>query len=311
MELEGFKIEVLITGGSGLVGKNLVELLEKNGMSVDSPGRGELDLLEKKHVDDYLKRKSPEVVVHCAGLVGGIQANIARPYDFASKNYLMGYNLIDGCLKNNVAKVINLGSSCMYPKEAMNPLIEESILTGTLEPTNEGYAIAKIAISRLCAYANMQFGTKYKTLIPCNIYGKFDDFSLETSHLIPGVMHRMHATKHSGKGVITVWGDGEARREFMYASDLAEFICFSIEKYDKIPELMNVGMGFDFSIREYYDMISEIVGFKGSFDFDLSKPVGMKKKLVDTSIQKKLGWTPPTEMIDGLRKTYSYFLEHY
>jgi len=304
-------LEVLVTGGSGLVGKNLVEVLRKRGISVNSPGRGELDLMMKKQVDDYLELRLPDIVVHCAGLVGGIHANIARPYDFAALNYSMGYNLVDGCIKNNIPKLINLGSSCMYPKEGMNPLIEESILTGALEPTNEGYAIAKIAISRLCAYANMQYDTNYKTLIPCNIYGKFDDFSLEASHLIPGVIHRMHANKQSGKGAMTIWGNGEVRREFMYASDLAEFICFTIENYDEIPELMNVGMGFDYSIMEYYEMISEIVGYTGSFDFDLSKPVGMKQKLVDTTIQENLGWNPPTKTKSGIGKTYSYFLEHY
>lgn len=304
-------MEVLVTGGSGLVGKNLVEVLRKRGISVNSPGRGELDLMMKKQVDDYLELRLPDIVVHCAGLVGGIHANIARPYDFAALNYSMGYNLVDGCIKNNIPKLINLGSSCMYPKEGMNPLIEESILTGALEPTNEGYAIAKIAISRLCAYANMQYDTNYKTLIPCNIYGKFDDFSLEASHLIPGVIHRMHANKQSGKGAMTIWGNGEVRREFMYASDLAEFICFTIENYDEIPELMNVGMGFDYSIMEYYEMISEIVGYTGSFDFDLSKPVGMKQKLVDTTIQENLGWNPPTKTKSGIGKTYSYFLEHY
>ena len=246
----------------------------------------------KKQVDDYLKRKIARCCRTLCRTGGGIHANIARPYDFASKNYLMGYNLVDGCIKNNIPKLINLGSSCMYPKEGMNPLIEGSILSGALEPTNEGYAIAKIAISRLCAYANMQYETNYKTLIPCNIYGKYDDFSLETSHLIPGVIHRMHATKQSGKGAMTIWGNGEVRREFMYASDLAEFICFSIENYDEIPELMNVGMGFDYSITEYYEMISEVVGYTGSFDFDLSKPVGMKQKLVDTTIQENLGWNP-------------------
>jgi len=304
-------LEVLVTGGSGLVGKNLVEVLRKRGISVNSPVRDELDLMMKKQVDDYLELRSPGVVVHCAGLVGGIHANIARPYDFAALNYSMGYNLVDGCIKNNIPKLINLGSSCMYPKEGMNPLTEGSILSGALEPTNEGYAIAKIAISRLCAYANMQYETNYKTLIPCNIYGKYDDFSLETSHLIPGVIHRMHATKQSGKEAMTIWGNGEVRREFMYASDLAEFICFSIENYDEIPELMNVGMGFDYSITEYYEMISEVVGYTGSFDFDLSKPVGMKQKLVDTTIQENLGWNPPTKTKSGIGKTYSYFLEHY
>ena len=221
----------------------------------------------------------------------------------------MGSNIVNSCLENSVEKLINLGSSCMYPREGHNPLKEESLLTGPLEPTNEGYAIAKIAVSRLCKYSNSQFGTDFKTLIPCNLYGKYDDFDLKKAHLIPGVIHRMHLHKKSGKESITIWGDGSARREFMYASDLADFICFALSEYNSVPEEINVGLGFDFTIKEYYQMIAEEIGYSGKFEFDLSKPTGMKQKLVDVSKQEALGWSPPTNTREGIRKTYRHFMD--
>ena len=304
-------MEVLVTGGSGMVGGNLVEALESRGLAVVYPEQEKLDLTVKEEVDRYFRKNTPGAVIHCAGLVGGIQANIDRPYDFAMQNISMGANIVNACIENEVEKLINLGSSCMYPREGKNPLSEGSILTGPLEPTNEGYAIAKIAVSRLCNYSNMQFGTDYKTLIPCNLYGKYDNFSLEKAHLIPGVIHRMHEINNSSYREIKIWGDGTARREFMYAADLSDFICFSLENYGKIPEEINVGMGFDLSVKEYYEIISDVIGFGGTFDFDLSKPTGMKQKLVDTSKQEDLGWKPPTSTIDGISNTYRYFIEEW
>jgi GDP-L-fucose synthase len=304
-------VEVLVTGGSGMVGRNLVEALNSRGVTIVSPGRQKLDLTKKEEVDNYFRSKRPDAVVHCAGLVGGIQANISRPYDFAMQNISMGTNIVSACRENGVEKLLNLGSSCMYPKEGHNPLREDSILTGPLEPTNEGYAIAKIAVSRLCNYSNMQYGTDFKTLIPCNLYGKFDNFALDKAHLIPGVIHRMHVQHHSDEGEITIWGDGTARREFMYAADLADFVCFSLENYRKIPEEINVGMGFDLRVKDYYEIISDVIGFEGTFDYDLSKPTGMKQKLVDISRQKDLGWKPPTNTEEGISKTYRYFIEEW
>ena len=300
-----------MTGGSGMVGSNLRESLSSADFEVISPNQKELNLMNKQDLTFFLRDSKPDAVIHCAGLVGGIGANIARPYDFAIQNLSMGSNIVNSCLENGVEKLINLGSSCMYPKEGENPLKEESILSGPLEPTNEGYAIAKIAVSRLCSYSNSQYGTDFKTLIPCNLYGKYDTFDLEKAHLIPGVIHRMHLHKNSREGALTIWGDGSARREFMYASDLANFICLALSDYKSVPEEINIGLGHDFSVRDYYEMIADEIGFEPDFEFDLTKPTGMKQKLVDTTKQKELGWNPPTGMREGISKTYRYFLDGY
>lgn len=302
-------MRVIITGGSGMVGSNLREALSSLGIKSISPNQKGLDLTKQDEVSNFFTKHKPNAVIHCAGLVGGIHANIARPYDFAMQNMSMGSNIVNSCLENGVEKLINLGSSCMYPRDGHNPLKEESLLSGPLEPTNEGYAVAKIAVSRLCKYSNSQFGTDFKTLIPCNLYGKYDDFDLEKAHLIPGVIHRMHLHKNSGKESITIWGDGSARREFMYASDLADFICFALSKYNSVPEEINVGLGFDFTVKEYYQMIAEEIGYSGKFEFDLSKPTGMKQKLVDVSKQNSLGWSPPTDTREAIRKTYRHFVD--
>jgi GDP-L-fucose synthase len=301
-------MKVLVTGGSGMVGKNLCDQLSSLGIEVLSPSRHELDLLDGNRIVDFIQRMRPDAVVHCAGLVGGISANISRPYDFAYQNLVIGAAVINSCKITGIEKLINLGSSCMYPKNGRNPLSEDLILSGPLEPTNEGYAIAKISASRLCSYSNKQYGTEYKTLIPCNLFGKYDNFDLATAHLIPGVMHRMHLLYKAGERETTIWGDGTSRREFLLASDLCDFICLCLKDYQSIPEEINVGYGVDFSVREYYSMIAEAIGFDCEYNFDHSKPVGMKQKLVDVTRQTELGWKPPTEISNGISKTYAHFI---
>ena len=307
--LLGVQMRVLVTGGTGMVGSNLRDALNSLEIEVIAPNQEELDLTRQDDVLEYFRKNRPDAVIHCAGLVGGIQANIARPYDFAIQNLSMGSNIVKSCLESGVEKLINLGSSCMYPREGENPLKEEMILSGPLEPTNEGYAIAKIAVSRLCNYSNTQFETDFKTMIPCNLYGKYDDFDLKRAHLIPGVIHRMHLHNQSGEGSITIWGDGSARREFMYASDLADFVCFALSEYKSVPEEINVGLGFDFTVKEYYEMIAQEIGYNGDFAFDLSKPTGMKQKLVDTTKQEEMGWKPPTDTQEGIGKAYGFFMD--
>ncbi len=294
-----------------MVGRNIIEVLQSNDVEVFAPSRKKLDLTEKGKIGEFIFENNPDAVIHCAGLVGGIHANISRPFDFLQQNLSMGSNVVDACIENGVEKFINLGSSCMYPRDGENPLKEELILSGPLEPTNEGYAIAKIAIARLCSFSNSQFGTKYKTLIPCNLFGKYDNFDLSKAHLIPGVIHRMHLKKDSSYDGIDIWGDGTARREFMFSSDFANFVCFALENYIDVPNEMNVGLGHDFSVKEYYEIIAEVVGFDGEFRFDLTKPTGMKKKLVDITKQNDLGWSAPTSMEEGVRETYRYFLEEW
>ena len=302
-------MKVLVTGSTGMVGKNLVKSLRNNGYSVLSPSRLELDLMNTHDVTRYVSTKNPEIIIHCAGLVGGINANIESPYDFCNNNLQIGINIVQAAYENNIKKMINLGSSCMYPKNGNNPLKEDQILTGVLEPTNEGYAIAKIAISKLCEYMNTQHKTSYKTILPCNLYGKWDNFDPIKGHMIPGVIRRMHEAKLKGDNNILIWGDGETRREFMLASDLTDFLSEIIEDFDIIPDVMNFGLGHDFSINEYYKTIAKVIGYKGGFQNDLTKPQGMRQKLVDSSISQNLYEIKLKTLEEGLEITYNHFLE--
>jgi GDP-L-fucose synthase len=300
-------LKVLLTGANGMVGKNIIET-KLDHVNLLTPRSAELNLLDSDAVNDYIKITKPDLIIHAAGIVGGIQANINHPVKFLRENTVMAHNIIWASYENNIKHFINLGSSCMYPKNAQNPLKEEMILTGTLEPTNEGYALAKIFAQRLCQAINKETNTNnYKTYIPCNLYGKYDKFDAEWGHMIPSVIKKIyHAYSHKEK-VVSIWGDGTARREFMFATDLADFIWFSIDNLAAVPELINVGLGYDFSINEYYNTIAKIIGYDGEFTHDLSKPTGMTQKLVDISMQQKLGWQPKTNLETGIDKTFKFY----
>ncbi|WP_325892039.1 GDP-L-fucose synthase family protein [Grimontia sp. NTOU-MAR1] len=301
-------MKIFLTGGAGMVGRNIIALAKQKGFEVDAPGRQALDLSNLAAVTDYISQSKPDLVIHCAGLVGGIQANVAEPYDFCFQNLQIGMNVIQGSYDAGVKKLINLGSSCMYPRAAENPLKEESVLTGELEPTNEGYAVAKVAVARLASYLSQQYGVEYKTYIPCNLYGYWDKFDPEKSHMIPAVIRKIDSAKQSGTDTVDIWGDGLARREFMFAEDLADFILFSLDKFEEVPSSVNVGLGTDHSINEFYQAIAKVIGYEGTFYNDLSKPAGMKQKLVDISKQTQLGWSPKTSLIEGIEKTYEFYL---
>jgi GDP-L-fucose synthase len=302
---------VLVTGGSGMVGKNLLEYLkEKTSCEVISPTSFEMNLLNYASVKENLIKYNPDVVIHCAGLVGGIQANIEKPFSFLSINMQMGLNLINVSIELKIKRLINLGSSCMYPKDLNEALREGAILTGTLEPTNEGYAIAKIAIAKLCEYAEKEYGLRYKTIIPCNLYGKYDNFSPENSHMVPAVIRKTHKALRRNSEV-EIWGNGKARREFMYAGDLADFILFSLTHYDKFDSITNVGLGHDYTILEYYKTIADVIGYSGRFKFDLTKPVGMKRKLNSIKKQSVLGWQPKHTLKEGITKINEYYIQNY
>ncbi len=301
-------MKLFITGGNGMVGRNITTLANNLGIDVIAPTRKELNLNCQQSIRAYLEHHKPDFVIHCAGLVGGIQANIAAPYDFCYQNLLIGLNVIQASFDAGIQKLINLGSSCMYPREAMNPLQEPSMLTGKLEPTNEGYAIAKIAVARLADYLSQQYGVEYKTFIPCNLYGYWDKFNPEKAHMIPSVIYKLDAAIREGTKKVDIWGDGLSRREFMFAEDLADFICYSLDKFARVPSCMNVGLGIDYSINEYYEAIGKVVGYTGIYTHDLSKPAGMKQKLIDTTEQTKLGWSPKTSLEEGITKTYNFYL---
>lgn len=301
-------MKILLTGSSGMVGRNILEHGNSNSYEFLTPTSTELDLTDRQAIDVYLSEHRPDLIIHCAGLVGGIQANIARPFDFLQQNTLMGVNLVSCAYDLSVPKFLNLASSCMYPRHGANPLREEQLLSGTLEPTNEGYALAKLVTTRLCEYICRQNPRLiYRTLIPCNLYGRFDHFESSRSHLIPALIKKIDEAILEKSTKVEIWGDGQARREFMFAEDLADFIFFSIPLLEKLPFNMNVGLGFDYTINEYYEIAASVMGFNGEFSHDLSRPTGMQQKLVDTTFQKELGWVPKTSLDMGLRKTVDFY----
>ena len=301
-------IKVFVTGGSGMVGRNVVEHLKDIDVKVLCPTSREVNLLDKEALKMFIQKNEPEMIIHCAGLVGGIQANINNPVSFLYDNTQMGFNIIMSSYESGVKKLINMSSSCIYPRNIKNPLSEDFILKGELEPTNEGYSLAKIASLKLCEYINKQDSNfQYKTIIPCNLYGRYDKFDPKNSHMIPGVIKKIHEAKVNNQDSLNIWGDGQARREFMYVGDLADFVWYAIENFEQMPQNINVGLGFDYSINEYYQIIADVIGYKGTFQHDFSKPVGMKQKLMDNSKLKDFGWKYKTTLKDGIIKTYAFF----
>ncbi|MBU1307246.1 MAG: GDP-L-fucose synthase [Alphaproteobacteria bacterium] len=299
----------MLTGGNGMVGRNIRQHPDAGRWDILAPSSAELDLTDFAATSRFFKTERPEVVIHAAGRVGGIQANIANPVDFLVTNADLGRNVILAARQAGVTKLLNLASSCIYPREAVNPLREDLILKGELEPTNEGYALAKIFALRLCQYINKEDGgVRYKTFVPCNLYGRYDNFSPEHSHLISAIIHKVELARTGGSETVEIWGDGTARREFMYAGDLADAVFKAISDFDAVPDILNVGVGFDYSINEYYEAVARVVGWQGRFVHDMTRPVGMKQKLVDVERQKHWGWAPPTALDDGIRSAYHYYM---
>jgi GDP-L-fucose synthase len=302
-------MKILLTGGRGMVGRNILEYATQLDVSIHAPRRNDLDLTDAKKTSDYVAALRPDFIIHAAGRVGGIQANIREPVSFLTENWGMGENIIRAARAAGVKRMINLGSSCMYPRDHSDPLKEDMVLSGPLEPTNEGYAIAKCAVARLCEYVSREDADyRYKTLIPCNLYGRFDKFDPTVSHMIPAVIHKLHSARENSAEVVDIWGDGKARREFMFAADLARAIFFAIDNFEALPTLTNVGLGYDYSVNEYYAVAAQVIGFNGNFTHDFSKPVGMKRKLLDVTRLTELGWTPATSLLDGIRQTHEYYL---
>lgn len=303
-------MRILLTGSSGMVGRNLMEHPEITSLEMITPSHSELDLLDYASIDKFLPYCNPDMVVHAAGIVGGILANIESPVKYLIQNLDMGRNIILASRRRGIKRLINLGSSCMYPRNAPHPLREEFILSGELEPSNEGYALAKIVTTRLCQYINLENADyQYKTLIPCNLYGRWDKFGPIESHLIAAIMLKIYEAMRTGANQIEIWGDGNVRREFMYAGDFADCLIRAIKCFDTLPYLMNVGMGRDYTVNEYYQIVSEVMGYSGDFTHDLSKPVGIKEKLLDITKQIDWGWLINRELKEGLIETFHFFLK--
>ena len=304
------KKKILLTDGSKLVGGNIREHASADKWEILAPTRKELDLTDLSAVSQWVKKHQPEMIIHSAGLVGGIKANIQNPVEFLDVNVSIGRNIIMLARDCNVTKLINLGSSCMYPESINSPLTEENLMAGKLEPTNEGYASATLFTTKLCQHiSNENSNMHYKTLIPCNIYGKHGNFNLDTAHLLPSIIQKIHTAKVDNLNTACIWGDGTARREFLYAEDSVDAILLAVKDLHKIPNVMNIGFGFDYSVNEYYQIVAETLNWEGTWEHNLSKPASMKQKLNDIERQKEWGWTGQTSLKIGIKKPYQCFLE--
>jgi GDP-L-fucose synthase len=303
--------KIYVAGHSGLVGSALVRLLQARGFTnLITRSRAEVDLREKQAVRDFFAEEGPEVVVLAAAKVGGIKANMDAPVEFLIENLQIQNNVIRAAQEAGTRKLLFLGSSCIYPKFAPQPIPESALLSGPLEPTNEPYAIAKIAGIKLCQAFAREYGANFISVMPTNLYGPGDNFDLETSHALAALLRKAHEAKMSGAGEMIVWGTGEPRREFLHVDDLAAAVLFLLERYDS-PEIINVGCGEDISIRELAELICDVVGFRGELKWDRSKPNGTPRKLLDVSKIKKLGWQPTISLRDGVAQLYEWFLDNY
>ena len=302
--------KIYIAGHRGMVGSACWRLLEKLGYS-NLMGRtsNELDLRNQSQVYNFIKDSKPDVIIDAAARVGGIVANKEYPYQFLMDNMHIQNNLISSAHELNIAKFIFLGSSCIYPKSAPQPLKEEYLLTGSVEPTNEWYAIAKISGVKLCEAIRRQFGKDFVSLMPTNLYGSNDNFDLQTSHVLPAMLRKFHEAKENNHSDVNLWGTGRPMREFLHVDDLANAVVFALENV--LPDyLYNVGAGTDITIKELADTIQSQVGHKGNINWDSSKPDGITRKLMDSSKMIQLGWRPTYNLQEGIASTYSWFLEN-
>ena len=304
------KKKIYIAGNRGMVGSAVWRALDNNGYTnLIGLSRSELNLRNQQEVLEFYKEEKPEIVIDAAAKVGGILANNDYPYDFLMQNMQIQNNLIDGALNSGVEKFIFLGSSCIYPKLASQPLKEEYLLTDSLEPTNEWYAIAKISGVKACQAIRNQYGKDYVSLMPTNLYGYFDNFDLKSSHVLPAMLRKFHEAKVNGNSAVELWGSGSPMREFLFVDDMAEAVVFALE--NELPEfLYNIGSGKDVTIKELAETIQGVVGFKGNILWDKSKPDGTPRKLLDVSKMRDLGWSYSTELNEGIEKTYQWFLEN-
>jgi GDP-L-fucose synthase len=302
--------KIYIAGHKGMVGSAIWRALQSKGYSnLIGKNSNELDLRNQDAVNDFFNNEKPNVVIDAAAKVGGILANNNFPYPFLMENMQIQNNLIDGALKADIKKFIFLGSSCIYPKFAHQPLKEECLLTDYLEPTNEWYAIAKISGVKACQAIRKQYNKDYISLMPTNLYGYFDNFDLQSSHVLPAMLRKFHEAKINQHSDVTLWGTGSPMREFLFVDDLADAVIYSLE--NNFPEhLYNVGTGKDITIKELAKIIQKITGHKGNIYWDASKPDGTPRKLMDVSKMKDLGWVYSTDLEYGIKKTYHWFLEN-
>lgn len=302
--------KIFVAGHMGLVGSSVVRALQSQGFgNVVVRLRRELDLREQSAVRKFFEEERPDAVVMAAGRVGGIYANNARPAAFIRDNLLIQDSVIDSAYRSGVGKFLFLGSSCVYPKNAPQPIKEEYLLSGILEPTNEWYAIAKIAGLKMCQAYRREFGFKAISLMPTNLYGPNDNFELNGSHVLPALVRRFHYAKVRNDPSVVIWGTGTPRREFLHVDDLADAVIFMLKTYDD-ERIVNVGWGKDVTIRELAELVMSVTSYRGDLVFDSSKPDGTPRKLLDVSRLNSLGWRPRIPLREGIERTYAWFQEH-
>jgi GDP-L-fucose synthase len=302
--------KIFVAGHRGMVGSALVRRLEADGFrNLLARDRSELDLINKAAVADVFAQEKPDIVILAAARVGGIKANNDAPVEFLLENLQIQNSVLSAAHESGVRKLLFPGSSCIYPRGAAQPIPETALLTGPLEPTNEPYAIAKIAGIKLCQAFAREYGSNFISPMPTNLYGPNDNFDLETSHALAALLRKAHEAKLSGARELVVWGSGSPRREFLHVDDLAAACLFLLERYDS-PEIINVGCGEDLSIRELAELICDVVGFEGDLAWDKTKPDGTPRKLLDVTKLKNLGWQPKIFLREGIAQTYDWFLKN-
>ncbi len=299
---------IWVAGHRGMVGSAIVRRLQNEECDILTATRAELDLTEQSAVRQWVALQKPDAIIVAAAKVGGILANSEFPADFLYENLVMETNIIDAAHRADVNRLLFLGSSCIYPKFADQPIVEEALLTGPLEPTNEWYAISKIAGIKLCESYRLQYGRDYISAMPTNLYGPGDNFDLQSSHVLPALIRKAHEAKVSDSDSITIWGTGTPKREFLHADDCADACVYLLENYSEQIHV-NIGSGDDISIADLARMICSVIGFSGELRFDTNKPDGTSRKLMSGSKLKNLGWAPSIKLRDGIKKTYEWFLQ--
>ena len=303
--------KILVAGSNGLVGSAIVRnLRSKNFTNVIEATRAKVNFTSQVETEVYIHEVKPDYVFVAAAKVGGIMANKTYPADFIYQNLMIQSNIIDTAYRSGCRKLVFLGSSCIYPKHSVIPITEDQLMTGSLEPTNDAYALAKISGIKMCQAYRQQYGFNAISLQPTNLYGIKDNFDPENSHVIPGLMRRMYEAKLNGDRDFYCWGDGSPLREFLYVDDLAEACYFCMEQYND-SKIINVGTGYDISIKELTEVIAEVVGYTGNIRWDTSKPNGTPRKVMNVDKLLDLGWKPKVDIVEGLNKTYEWFKENY
>lgn len=302
--------KIFIAGRSGMAGSAIERKLRREGFqNIIGLASKQLDLRNQKQVFDYFKKEKPDYAILSAAKVGGIMANMKAPAEFLYDNLAIQNNIIHASYINNVKKLLFLGSSCIYPREAPQPMKEEYLLDGKPEPTNEGYAIAKIAGLKMCQYYNIQYGTNFISVMPCNLFGIGDNFDPERSHVVAALIRKIHEAKINNKDKVEIWGTGMARRELMFVDEFADACFYLFQEYTG-NEFFNIGTGIDYTIKELAQCIMKVVGYKGELSFDITKPEGMPQKLLDVEKLTNLGWKSKISLEEGIRRTYKFYLEN-